>query len=253
MNEYMVLGELYDCLNSDMDYPKLCQYIIQIFEKYGNHVELVLDLGCGTGELVLELLKHGYDLIGLDNSPIMLQKAVEKTEAYRDRALFINQDMLDFELYGTVDAIVSTMDVVNHVLNKRDLKKIFQNVYHYLNYDGLFIFDINTEYKLKKIIGNNIFTGETNEINYIWENNIGQSLDTIDFNFTFFVSEGDLYRKYQESYTERAYRVADLEKMLIDCGFELLGIFDERTFQSPDSKAKRVFFVAKKIDNSSSI
>lgn len=245
---YKSFAYIYDRLMYDIDYAAWTDYMEEIFKKYKRKPELVLDLGCGTGSLCLEMSKRGYDMIGIDISEDMLSCAREKSAAAgQNNILFINQDMAGFELYGTVDAILCLMDSINYVTDKREANKIFKLVHNYLNPGGLFIFDINTEYKLENILGNNVFYDVSDDITYIWQNRYEKKRKICEFDLTFFVREGEIYRRYEELHEERAYSVKDMEDFIYKNGMELLGIYNDLSFKPYNSKSERVFFVCKKV------
>jgi len=123
---YGDLSLVYDLLMDDVDYSQWADYIEALFEKYAVKPEIILDLACGTGSLTLELAKRGYDMIGIDISPEMLNRAVEKTDLSGVSPLWVCQDMRSFELYGTVDAIVCTMDSLNYILDMNDVRNVFR-------------------------------------------------------------------------------------------------------------------------------
>lgn len=155
---YQGFAEVYDRLTQDIEYEKWADFLESAFLKFGDKPRLVLELGCGTGSLAIEMAKRGYDMIGLDLSVDMLSRAAEKSRDQGVDILFINQDMRDFELYGTVDAVICMLDSINYITDKTDLDRVFQLVHMYLNPGGLFIFDINSEYKLSHILGRISFT-----------------------------------------------------------------------------------------------
>ena len=148
---YSGFAYIYDTLMKDYDYNCLIEYIEKIFERYKIKPNIILDLACGTGTICINMAQKGYDMIGLDISTDMLNVAQTKTRKLGLDILYINQNMTEFELYGTVDAIICTMDSINYIQDKNELIKLFKNVRNYLNPGGLFIFDINTEYRLKNI------------------------------------------------------------------------------------------------------
>jgi 2-polyprenyl-3-methyl-5-hydroxy-6-metoxy-1,4-benzoquinol methylase len=141
----------------DIDYSQWADYIEQIFRRNGVSPSLAADLGCGTGSFCMEMAKRGYEMIGIDLSAEMLSCARQKALEAGADILYLNQDMTEFELYGTVDAITCLMDSVNYVTYKSDLKRLFRLVNNYLNPGGLFVFDINSPYKIENILGTNVF------------------------------------------------------------------------------------------------
>ena len=106
---YNDFAQVYDSLQ-DADYEAFVDYYEKIFEEYGVKPKLVLDLGCGTGNITIPMAKRGYDMIGLDLSCEMLNIARDKAKAEGLDVLFLNQDMCEMELYGTVDAVVDLQE-----------------------------------------------------------------------------------------------------------------------------------------------
>lgn len=241
MNCYNDFAYIYDALTDDVDYDKFLQFIKRIFKLNNLSPQLVLELACGTGNFTKKLSDEGYDVIALDSSEQMLDVAREKCED----VLFLNQDMTEFELYGTVDAIVCVLDGVNYVTDKRKLQKMFKLCHNYLNYDGLLIFDINSEYKLKNIIGNNTFIQDTEDIFYTWENELIK--DKVNFYLTFFVKENEEYLRFDEVHTERIYKESELCDMLKKADFEVSGVYGDFDVKKPSKKSERIFICAKKI------
>ena len=114
---------------------------------------LVLDLGCGTGTLTELLASRGYDMIGVDNSMSMLEIAMQKRAQDKSGVLYLLQDMRELDLYSTVGTVISVCDSVNYILEEDELLEVFRSVNNYLFPGGLFIFDFNTDYKYREVIG----------------------------------------------------------------------------------------------------
>jgi len=230
----------------DVDYSQWADYIEEIFKANNVKPVLVLDLGCGTGSFCTEMVKRGYDMIGVDLSLDMLSIASAKAQENGFNILYINQDMTEFELYGTVDAVVCLMDSINYITKKRDLRKLFKHVENYLNPGGLFIFDINSCYKIENVLADNVFYSVDDEITYIWENRYDKQKKLCTFDLTFFVREGDFYKRYDEIHYERAYSVNELKILIEDSNMEVISIYDGLSFLEPHKKSERIFFVCKK-------
>lgn len=227
----------------DVDYKRWADYIESIFQIHGQAPSLVLDLGCGTGSFCIEMARRGYEMIGVDSSIDMLTCAKSKLENSGLDILFLNQNMSEFELYGTVDAVVCLMDSFNYLIRKTDAANMLKLVRNYLNPGGLFIFDINTEHKLKNSLGNNVFYDIGDDISYIWQSNFDSRKRLGRFDITFFVREGELYRRYDEVHNERAYSMAEIEHMLGKSGLSLINVYDELCFKPANEKSERVFFI----------
>ena len=243
---YGGFARLYDGLMADVPYEKWVDYYFDIFRRFGCKTNLGLDLGCGTGSVALELARRGCDMIGADISAEMLAVAREKAAREGLNVLLLNQDMAEFELYGTVDFIVSSLDCINYITDKNRLKRVFKLVNNYLEPDGLFVFDVNTEYKLSAILGDNAFVGGGDEVFYTWQNSYDRRSRTCDFYLSFFEKGADgRYSRFDELHAERAYSEEELRSMLAAAGLKLEGVFHELTFQKPKKTSERLFFVAR--------
>ena len=228
----------------EVDYDQWRDYIINIFKKYNKSPDIILDLGCGTGSLTVPLAELGYSMIGLDISALMLDAASTKARKRGCDILFINQDMRAFELYGTVDAVICTFDGVNYLGGKNDLERVLSLVRLYLNDGGIFIFDINTEYKIKKIIAPNNFIYDSDDIFYTWQSRLrGRKCD---YYLDFFVREGGRYARFSEKHTQRIFTYGDIAEAVGKSGLTLSAGFDELTFDAPKPDSERVFYVVTK-------
>ncbi len=243
MESYTDFAYVYDKL-IDQNYEKWADYIEEIFQRYGKTPRLVLDLGCGTGSITNILAKRGYDMIGADLSPDMLNVARDKAIGEGLDVLYLCQDIREFELYGTVDAIICTLDVLNYITDKKDLDKIFALVKNYLNPDGIFIFDINTEYKLKNVLGSNTFVNDENGVFYIWENEYKENISNQFLTF-FAENEDGLYERFDENHVQRAYSVEELCDLLNNNKLSTEGVFRLFTFNAPREDCEKAVIVSK--------
>ena len=240
---YTEFADIYDTLMSDVEYKKWADFYEDIFNRNGIRPELVLDLGCGTGTLTRIMADRGYDMTGVDSSFSMLNIAQSKG----GNILYLNQDMTEFELYGTMGAIISSLDCINYITDENDLKKVFYLVHNYLDYDGVFIFDINTPYKLKNILGENTFVSDENGVFYTWESEFDDDKKLCDFYLTFFAEDRNgKYERIDEEQTERAWDVAELSKFLAEAGFSDIEVFGDKRLDAPKEDEERVFIKAVK-------
>jgi len=239
---YKSIAEFYDRIITDVDYVKYAKYINRLIKRNFKTPKMVADLGCGTGNLTILLKEMGYDMTGIDISSEMLEKCYKKDKDI----LWINQDMSDFDLYGTYDVFISFLDSINHITDKRKLKKIFKLVYMYLNKGGVFIFDINTPYKFEKIYKDNVFYMIDKQLTYIWENNYNKKNKICDMDITFFKKEGKTYKRFDDYHRERAYEIEELKEIAINEKFKVIGIYKEFTYNPLSDLDERAFFVLKK-------
>ena len=265
-SSYEGFAHLYDKLQSDVPYDDYVDYYLKALEKFGGEKGLCLDLGCGTGNITLRLSQKGFDMIGVDSSLDMLDVAREKAERSGANILFLNQDMRSFELYGTVGAVFSSLDCMNYVTDSDDLKKVFELVNNYLDPGGIFVFDMNSEYKLAHILGDNTYVSSDEDIFYSWEISFDEESRICTFYLTFFEKYEDLcetydeerrenvyytkvlYERFDEVHEERAYSVDEIKKLLEDAGLEFLGAYDDLSFEPWKDDSERIFFIARNVD-----
>ena len=170
MEAYGKFAQVYDLFMDNVDYEKWADYIEKHLKDQGIEEGLVLDLGCGTGAMTGLLAQKGYDMIGVDKSEEMLAEAMKKkTESGMD-ILYLLQDMQEFELYGTVRAVVSVCDSLNYITEKEELLEVFRLVNNYLDPKGIFLFDMNTVHKYRDILGDTTIAENRDEGSFIWEN-----------------------------------------------------------------------------------
>ena len=166
---YEEFAKVYDeLIYEDINYDKISKRLISIIKKYNNKSIDYLDLACGTGNVAVKMAKHFKTNYAVDLSEDMLREAFEKFKKERIRCKIICQDMTELSLNHKFDVITSVLDSTNYLLENEDLEKCFQKVYNHLNDNGLFLFDINSYYKLTNILGNNIFTYNEEEVFYTY-------------------------------------------------------------------------------------
>ena len=170
MEAYTSFAEVYDTFMDNVPYEEWAEYLAELLREYDIEDGLVLDLGCGTGSLTEILATKGYDMIGADGSAEMLEIAMEKKAQSGHDILYLLQDMREFELYGTVRAVVSVCDCVNYITDEKELEQVFRLVNNYLDPEGIFIFDFNTEYKYKEILGEQTIAEDREDCSFIWDN-----------------------------------------------------------------------------------
>lgn len=151
MEAYTGFAEVYDTFMDNVPYEEWAEYVVGLLKKYGIEDGLVLDLGCGTGSLTELLAAKGYDMTGVDFSEEMLEIAMEKKRQSGYDILYLLQDMREFELYGTMRAVVSICDSMNYLMSEEELLEVFRLVNNYLDPGGIFIFDMNTPYKYREL------------------------------------------------------------------------------------------------------
>ncbi len=235
---------LYDILTDDVEYTKRVDYLEKIIHSsLGRKPELLCDLGCGTGTVCSILSKRGYDCIGIDNSDTMLSIATDKNTD--GKILFLNQDITEFELYGTVDVFTCMLDTVNYITDVSKLRNMFALVCNYLNPGGVFIFDVNSLHKFENVLGNNTIVYEKDGIFYTWENFYEDG--ELEFYLNFFVKQqtGE-YKRITEEHFQRYYSPKQLTDIAQTSGLTFCAVFGDMTFELPEDTEERLFMVFKK-------
>ena len=206
---------------------------------------LVLDLGCGTGTLTELMYNRGYDMIGVDLSESMLNIAMEKREASGAEILYLLQDMRELELYSTVGTVFSVCDSLNYILEEDELLEVFSLVNNYLFPGGIFVFDFNTEYKYRKVIGDTTIAENREDCSFIWENFYDPEDGINEYDLTIFVREGEFFRRFSETHYQRGYTVEQMTKLLERAGMLLVETRDADTGEAVTPESERIIIVAK--------
>ena len=247
---YGALAPVYDRLNDTVDYAAWADFRENCMERFGTKVPGagILDLGCGTGAMTLELARRGYDMTALDLSEEMLSEAdALARDAGLSDILFLCGDMRAFELYGTVDHVVCCLDGINHLTSRDALLECFSRVANYLNPGGLFLFDLNTPYKFKTTYADRDYILEDDGVMCCWRNRLSKSGDVVDFYLTVFQENEDgTWDRTDGTERERAYSLRTIENALAKCGLELVNVSAGYDFGEPGDTCERWYLTAKK-------
>ena len=275
MEAYTDFAQVYDEFMDETPYEEWCAFLVGRLEKYGlkeasaedrcliNDADVIsdrpderslrqerntiLDLGCGTGTLTQLLARRGYDMIGVDNAQEMLQIAMEKRDKSGLDILYLLQDMREFELYGTVGAVVSVCDSINYLLEEEEILRTFKLVHTYLYPGGVFIFDFNTVYKYSQIIGDATIAENREDCSFIWENYYHEAEEINEYDLTIFVREKEaLFQRFQETHYQRGYRLEQMCRLVEQAGLKILETLDADTREAVRQESERVYIVAKK-------
>ena len=247
MDAYTSFASVYDTFMDNIPYEEWAEYLISLLKEYGISDGLVADLGCGTGNMTELLSDAGYDMIGIDNAQEMLEIAMEKKAASGKDILYLLQDMREFELYGTVGAIVSICDSINYITEEEDLLEVFRLANNYLDPKGIFIFDFNTEYKYKYVLGDQTIAEDREDCSFIWDNYYYEEEKMNEYELSLFIREGDdgLYRKYQETHFQKAYDLKTIQSLIEQSGLEYMTAYDAFTKDAPNKESERIYVIAR--------
>lgn len=251
--EYEIYGgfaEVYDTFMDNIPYDMWHDYLKSLLDDYGITEGIVVDLGCGTGNMTVRLAKDGYDMIGVDLSPEMLEIARDKCS---DQVLLLHQDMRELDLYGSVSAVVCICDGMNYLLEPEDLIQTFKRVAAFLEKDGVFIFDMKTTYFYEQILGNQTIAENREDASFIWENEYHSESRINEYLLTVYrlVSDGqDLFERTDEYHRQRAYPWEQMRDLMITAGLHLEAVYEAFTRKAPEAESERLYFVARSVRHS---
>ena len=157
--------------------------------------------------------------------------------------MYLLQDMREFELYGTVKAAVSICDSMNYILEKEDLVQVFKLVNNYLDPSGIFIFDMNTEYKYTHLLADGTFAENREESSFIWENFYDEEERINEYDLTLFIKEGELFRKFEETHYQRCYSLDEVKEAAKEAGMDFVAAYDAFTRESVKDDSERIYLV----------
>lgn len=242
---YEELSNVYDILTADAQYDKRYSYLKELFERFDRMPTLLLDLACGTGSFSRRFANDGVSVIGADSSPEMLSIAASKD--FRN-ILYICQKAQELELYGTVDGAICCLDSLNHITDYGDFCTALKKVSMFLEKDRLFIFDVNTLFKHREVLGNNTIVKEEENAVCIWQNELLNDEKTVNIYLDLFKEEENgLYSRSFDFINERAYTEDEIENALNEANLKKIEIFGEFTYEKPSFDCERAVYITKKI------
>lgn len=245
MSGYGEFAEVYDLLTENVPYDEIAEYYNNIIKKFGTSGDLLLDMGCGTGSLTIRLAEKGYDVIASDASPMML--TIASAKECSGSIQYICQSMTETDLYGAVDIAVSTLDSINHLDSAEDIQQCFERTAANMNKDGLFLFDVNTIYKHREILGSNTFVYDVDGVYCVWQNEYRKEDNSVRIELDlFYENEDGSYDRGYESFAEIAVEHEQLSQMLEKAGFEVLDVYEYLTLEQPKNDSEKLMFVARK-------
>lgn len=243
---YTGFAEVYDVFMNDIPYEEWYAYVKNLLQEYQITEGLVLELGCGTGTFTELMADGGYDMIGVDNSSEMLEIAGEKRAESGADILYLQQDMREFELYGTVRAVISICDSMNYIGTEEELRQVFSLVNNYLDPGGIFLFDLKTPYYFREVMGDCTLAENREEGSFIWENYYYEEEQVNEYDLTLFIKEpSGMYRKYEETHYQKAYELETVMRLIKEAGLEFVAAYDAFTREKPKEDSERIYIIAR--------
>lgn len=256
MEQNEIYGEfayVYDEFMDNIPYEQWHDYLHKLLIKYGVEKGIITELACGTGTMTKLLADDGYDMIGIDISYEMLDVARQKYTD--DNILFLNQDMRELDLYGTAAAMVCVCDGMNYITDEKELLKVFEKIKIFLDYNGVFIFDMKTRHFYNDILGSRTIAENREDASFIWENEFHKDTGINEYILTIYSlidDENDLFERSEEIHHQRAYDIKLVKDCLEKAGLTCLEVYDAFTENAAKDDSERIYFVAQrpeKIEN----
>ncbi len=252
MEAYESFARVYDELMDNIPYEEWADYILGLLHEYNIKGGLIAELGCGTGSITELLANAGYDMIGIDNSTEMLEIANEKKQAHHlPSILYLLQDMREFELFGTVNAVICVCDSINYLLNPSEVTEVFRLANNYLEAEGLFICDFKTRHYFKDIVADSTIAEDREDVSFIWDNYYDEESDINELALSLFIKEASdtkdntLYRKYQEFHYQRGLTIEEMKNCVKASGMEMVAMYDAFTHNHATEDSERIYVIAR--------
>ena len=275
MEAYTDFAAVYDTFMDETPYDVWGDFVSGLIEKYGvskpsikngrggsdtgttenseealeEEKNLVVELGCGTGSFTQVLRRKGYDIIGIDMSPEMLDLARKKSADSGLDIMYLEQDMRELDLYCTAGTIVSVCDSINYLLEDEDVINTFKLVNNFLFPKGVFIFDFNTLYKYRDVIGDATIAENRDDCSFIWDNYYHDEDHINEYDLTIFArvsasEEDELFRRSIETHFQRGYTLEEMKSFVQAAGLEFVTAIDADTHECPTKDSERIYIVA---------
>ena len=245
MSAYEALAGVYDQRTEDVAYQRRADYIEKLFARSRIPVHTVLDLACGTGTMTEIFTRRGYEMIAVDGSPDMLAAAREKAmDLEGEMPVFLNQDMPELDLYGTVDAAICCLDSINYLTSARDVQRTFRRLHLFIAPGGLLVFDVNTPEKFRSLDGQ-VWLDEREDVYCVWRTQYEKRSKLCTYRMDIFTQQEDgAWERDCEEHFQRAYEIEQLRQWLLEAGFTHIRTFGDCRVSAPRDNEQRVYFAA---------
>ncbi len=250
MIPYEILATWYDELMGDVPYDLWADRIIDTLGEMGPQPKRLLELACGTGRITERLLRAGHWVTGVDLSEAMLQEAQGKLGNPGGKLKLIASDMRAFDTTEKFDAVLSVCDGFNYLAELGELEAMLQKCARLCKPEGLILFDLSTDWKFKNQLMDTVIAENHEEMAFIWENHYDEATRLLDFDLTFFIKTGSLFRREMEHHVQRAHSPEEIRSICDKLGLELVGIYDGYSGSPIRKDSERFYCIIKNGGNS---
>ena len=239
---YNEFAYFYDEFNGEADYDALFAYVLRKLKENGIQNGIVADFGCGTGDLTLMLSQAGYDVIAVDQSEEMLAVLRDKADqlGIADGLLLLRQNLLELDLFGTIRAAVSTFDTYSHIGPWQNFEEAIRRAAFFMEKGGVFLFDLNTPYKNRQVLGENLFTFEGPDASCRWQNHYLAEEQAVEISIDIHYNDTD--EDFHEQFKEYSYELQQVTQVLEKYGFAVQSVEDGESFGALQPDSQRFIF-----------
>ena len=248
MEAYTGFAYVYDEYMDNIPYEEWGEYMMTLLKENGVSDGMsVLELGCGTGTVTRMLSKSGYDCVGLDMSEDMLSIASDKTFEEDLHIIYTCQDMRDFEVPYSMDAMISIGDSMNYITCVDDLENVFSCVRENLKENGVFIFDLKTIHFFRDILADNTYAQNRDDSAFIWDNYYDEEERNNEYELAVFVKNEDgTFDRFEEQHYQHGFTIEEVTGAARKAGLNVKSIYNAFTKDAPDDSSERLYFIIKR-------
>jgi len=239
---FVRIAPFYDELMASIPYCGWVEYVEKVMGTFGFAPRRILDVACGTGTVALLLAQRGYQVVGIDRSPAMLEAARRKAKAAGVEIPFLCQDVKGLKLKEKFDLVLCLYDSLNYLLEEEGLLAAFRAVRRVMEPGGAFFFDMNSLYSFQA----ELFTQESAadaEVVYRWRSRFDPYSRIAEVEMYFAPPEEEPFRVIHR---QRAYLVEEVIGLLGRARFVSLELFEAYTLLPPGRFSERIFYLAQR-------
>lgn len=241
---YSQLAQIYDYVMRHVNYGRWAHYLRDLFCQADIEVTNVLDIACGTGNLMLKLRELDFAVAGFDESLGMVQAAKAKTRARKLRVPVWRDSMTSFAVKRPMDGIVCTYDSINYCMNEAACAAVFARASEAIRPGGVFVFDICTVKNSRKHFRRYYEKEETDAFRYIRQSYYIAS-KSIQVNE--FYIQWESSPLVHEIHQQKIYLIDEIMKIIPIQHFHVIGVYDGFSMKSGSEESDRVHFLLKRI------
>ena len=246
-------GRYYDLLYRDKDYQAESSYVTTLIRRDATACS-VLELGSGTGRHAELLAQAGFQVIGIERSPQMVESAAQRarnSSGSEGSFRCIVGDVRNTKVSDTFDAVISLFHVVSYQTSDQDLDDTFRNANEHLKPGGSFVFDVwhapavltlRPEVRVKRI--------ETDDIllTRIAEPEVDTNVNCVRVHYTIFIEDRatGTISSLEETHTMRYFSPPEITWLAEKHGFTLVATEEWMTGQTPGPHTWGVVYVLRK-------